>query len=139
MLGMPYVTDAKPDYKRGALKALRNFAIMAAVLVGFAFALVWSMGWLGPLRLEPLTETEALTRCQTVIEARLGEVAGVEFGDTTVQQRRNRWTVSGELISEGQLGGFWLHRYRCEIEANHDTWGMTANFLELPTRIDSLD
>jgi len=135
---VPYVADQKPDYKRGAIKAVRNFAIMALALVGFAFALVWSMGWLGPLRLERLTETEALTRCQNSIRWQLGEVAGAEFGEATVLERTNRWTVSGDLVSEGQLGGFWLHRYRCEIEAHRNTWGITANFLGLPTRLDEV-
>lgn len=134
---MPYVATPKPNYARSILKAVRNFAILAVALVGFAFVLVWGMGWLGPLRLEPLTEAEALTRCQTSIRRQLGEVASAEFGETTVQQRTNRWTVSGDLVSEGQMGGFWAHRYRCEIEANHNTWGLTANFLGLPTRIDA--
>jgi len=133
---MPYVEDAKINFRKSSLKALRNFAIMFGVLILVAFGFVWWMGALGPIRLVEVSEEEAIGRCEASVTRMLGDVQSVELDITRVRQRQSFWNIDGGAVTEDQRGLFWSHRYTCRIETNHDTLGQRVIFHGVAQRID---
>ena len=121
----------------GWAKALRNFGILVGAICGFALLLIWGLGVLGPVRLIDVTEAQAQARCEQEILSQLGEVRGAEFQEIRSTQRQSRWSISGEVITEGQAGGFWSHLFSCQVEVFEGTWGMTAGFRGNATRLSA--
>jgi len=125
---MTYVPDPKPDIRGGVKKALRTFLITVGSLLGLAFIIVWGLGVLGPVGpLEAVTQEQAESRCVASATRQLGEVRSAEVVSITSRQRASRWSVGGEIITEGQLGGYFSHRFSCQVELNQGTWGIIAN------------
>ena len=133
---MPYVADPKIDFKKSGLKALRNFAIMAAIILGIAFATIWGFDALGPTRLEALSPAEVQTRCENAVLRRLGAVASAEFSDIELREGLSLWRVTGRVITE-QPGGFWQQRFTCRVEINDRTLGQAVFMNGRAQRIDS--